>query len=140
MPSSAHAWAEFWLPMSPIEEGRLVGKSYTTIFVLKLCQSGSEFFERPVYDREDKSVQEGTCLENARVQPSDLEEYRRYHELMALCCLCAPMDGVPYTESRITLVAPGSNKAVSLLQEAAVEAMFTWACLQTSAWTNFQCN
>ncbi|KAH6867823.1 hypothetical protein BKA70DRAFT_1242914 [Coprinopsis sp. MPI-PUGE-AT-0042] len=48
-------------------------------------------------------------LQNARVEPSSLEEYRRYYEFKAPSCLCALIDGVDYTESRIGVVYGGER-------------------------------
>ncbi|KAH6879634.1 hypothetical protein BKA70DRAFT_1447794 [Coprinopsis sp. MPI-PUGE-AT-0042] len=59
----------------------------------------------PVYDGEG-NPERGTC----RVEPSGLEEYRRYHELQAPSCLCALIDRVPYTETRIGLVESGERR------------------------------
>ncbi|KAH6905058.1 hypothetical protein BKA70DRAFT_1226253 [Coprinopsis sp. MPI-PUGE-AT-0042] len=64
----------------------------------------------PVYDNTDEAVRKDPALENARVPPSDLEGYRRKHELKAPCCLCALMDDLPYTESRIGLAGTESSR------------------------------
>ncbi|KAH6883626.1 hypothetical protein BKA70DRAFT_1238327 [Coprinopsis sp. MPI-PUGE-AT-0042] len=73
----------------------------------------------PVYDSQDEAVQRDPSLENARVPPSDLEEYRRKHTLKAPCCLCALMDDVPYTESRIGLAGTESSRTGTYIAECA---------------------
>ncbi|KAH6894952.1 hypothetical protein BKA70DRAFT_790574 [Coprinopsis sp. MPI-PUGE-AT-0042] len=73
----------------------------------------------PVYDKTDKIVQDDSRLENARVQPSDLDEYCRHHYLKAPSCLCALMDGVTYTESNIHLAGPESVKTGMYVAECA---------------------
>ncbi|KAH6911252.1 hypothetical protein BKA70DRAFT_1424000 [Coprinopsis sp. MPI-PUGE-AT-0042] len=65
----------------------------------------------PVYD-EDFDQQRGLHLRNARVEPSDLEEYRRYHEFRAPLCLCSLVDGTEYTESRIEVMSGGDRSGV----------------------------
>ena len=78
------------------------------------------FFIRPVYGREDITTQENSCMEGARVLPSNLNEYIRHHELKAPCCLCALMDDVPYTEGKIRLLgAEGGNMASTYIVECA---------------------
>jgi hypothetical protein len=47
-------------------------------------------------------------LAGSRVTPEDLEEYRRSHEFLAPCCLCAFTDGVEYQETTIGIVALGA--------------------------------
>ncbi|KAH6905397.1 hypothetical protein BKA70DRAFT_1225772 [Coprinopsis sp. MPI-PUGE-AT-0042] len=59
----------------------------------------------PVYDGEGNPKQQTSCLE-----PSGLEDYRRYHEFQAPTCLCALIDGVPYTETCIGLVERGEHR------------------------------
>jgi hypothetical protein len=46
---------------------------------------------------------------NGRVVPGDLEDYRRCHDFMAPCCLCAFVDKVAYTETVIGIVAAGAT-------------------------------
>lgn len=46
---------------------------------------------------------------NGRVAPGDLEDYRRCHDFMAPCCLCAFVDEVEYTETVIGIVAAGDK-------------------------------
>jgi hypothetical protein len=58
---------------------------------------------RPVYDADDDAVLINPALLNARVPPDDLEEYRRRHVFLEPCCLCAYVNGVRYTETRIVL-------------------------------------
>ncbi|KAH6871662.1 hypothetical protein BKA70DRAFT_1450975 [Coprinopsis sp. MPI-PUGE-AT-0042] len=57
----------------------------------------------PVYDKDDEVVIANPQLLNARVTPDDFEKYRMCHFFLAPCCLCAYIDGVDYTESRIAL-------------------------------------
>ncbi|KAH6904050.1 hypothetical protein BKA70DRAFT_1227046 [Coprinopsis sp. MPI-PUGE-AT-0042] len=57
----------------------------------------------PVYDKNDEAALENEEMENARVTPDDLDEYRRFHIFFAPCCLCAFLDGVRYTESQIVI-------------------------------------
>ncbi|KAH6876482.1 hypothetical protein BKA70DRAFT_1448754 [Coprinopsis sp. MPI-PUGE-AT-0042] len=73
----------------------------------------------PVYDSQDRAVQEDASLENARVAPSDLDEYRRVHKLKAPCCLCALMDDVSYTESFIGLADAKSSRTGTYIAECA---------------------
>ncbi|KAH6880566.1 hypothetical protein BKA70DRAFT_1238729 [Coprinopsis sp. MPI-PUGE-AT-0042] len=73
----------------------------------------------PVYDNTDEAVRKDPALENARVPPSDLEGYRRKHELKAPCCLCALMDDLPYTESRIGLAGTESSRTGAYIAECA---------------------
>ncbi|KAH6905250.1 hypothetical protein BKA70DRAFT_1431342 [Coprinopsis sp. MPI-PUGE-AT-0042] len=73
----------------------------------------------PVYDIQDRAVREDPSLENARVPPSDLDEYRREHKLKAPCCLCALMDDVCYTESSITLAGDESIRTGTYIAECA---------------------
>ncbi|KAH6879970.1 hypothetical protein BKA70DRAFT_1239155 [Coprinopsis sp. MPI-PUGE-AT-0042] len=68
----------------------------------------------PVYDKEDQAVITDRSLVNTRVRPADLEEYRRCHDFLAPCCLCAFIDDVAYTESHIGVVgASGTGSADS---------------------------
>jgi hypothetical protein len=59
---------------------------------------------RPVYDRNDQAAITDPSLLHARVPPAELEEYRRCHKFVTPCCLCAFIDGVALTESRIGVV------------------------------------
>ncbi|KAH6872020.1 hypothetical protein BKA70DRAFT_1450456 [Coprinopsis sp. MPI-PUGE-AT-0042] len=58
-----------------------------------------------VYDGE-----RNPALGTSRVEPSGLEEYRRHHEFQAPSCLCALIDGDPYTETRIKMVERGERR------------------------------
>ncbi|KAH6905527.1 hypothetical protein BKA70DRAFT_1430776 [Coprinopsis sp. MPI-PUGE-AT-0042] len=71
--------------------------------VLEFCalSKGLRIWDWPVYDRDDLAVLRDPSLLNCRVAPSDLETYRRYHQLLNPCCFCAFLDGVPYTESHV---------------------------------------
>ncbi|KAH6890748.1 hypothetical protein BKA70DRAFT_1441759 [Coprinopsis sp. MPI-PUGE-AT-0042] len=82
--------------------------------VLRVSRFGS------VYDSQDRAVRDDPSLENAWVPPSNLEEYRHEHELRAPCCLCALMDNVPYTESRIGLAGAESSRAGTYVAECAL--------------------
>ncbi|KAH6907246.1 hypothetical protein BKA70DRAFT_1223606 [Coprinopsis sp. MPI-PUGE-AT-0042] len=74
----------------------------------------------PVYNNQDKAVRDDPRLENAQVPPSDLEEYAREHELRAPCCLCALIDDVPYTESKIRLAGPEGSRTGTYVAECAM--------------------
>jgi hypothetical protein len=66
---------------------------------------------RPVYSKEDCIAigdLDATLL-NCRVAPSDLEGYRRANEIRNPCCLCAYIDNVPFTESRVHMSMLGSS-------------------------------
>ncbi|KAH6884639.1 hypothetical protein BKA70DRAFT_1237637 [Coprinopsis sp. MPI-PUGE-AT-0042] len=71
--------------------------------VLEFCalSKGLRIWHWPVYNRDDLAVLRDPSLLNCRVAPSDLETYRRYHQLLNPCCFCAFLDGVPYTESHV---------------------------------------
>ncbi|KAH6883753.1 hypothetical protein BKA70DRAFT_1238182 [Coprinopsis sp. MPI-PUGE-AT-0042] len=64
----------------------------------------------PVYNGEGNPA-----LATSRVELSGLEEYWRYHEFQAPLCLCAHIDGTPYTKSRIKLVESGERGGHTLL-------------------------
>ncbi|KAH6869034.1 hypothetical protein BKA70DRAFT_1452232 [Coprinopsis sp. MPI-PUGE-AT-0042] len=57
--------------------------------------------------------------QTSRVEPSGLEDYRRDHEFQAPTCLCALIDGVPYTETRIGLVERGEHRGAYAAECAA---------------------
>jgi hypothetical protein len=83
-----------------------------TTVLSRLLKWGLSPGTRPVYDKNDQAAIFDLSLVNARVPPADLEEYRRCHKFVAPCCLCAFIDNVAMTESRIGVVGEASGENV----------------------------
>ncbi|KAH6866071.1 hypothetical protein BKA70DRAFT_1454529 [Coprinopsis sp. MPI-PUGE-AT-0042] len=85
----------------------------------------------PVYDTDDNAVQVNPALVNARVTPDDLEEYRRCHFFLAPCCLCAYINGVRYTETRIVVSdTSGEDNGGTFIAECAQRRCGYSVCLE----------